>query len=111
MDYTSWWNNRKPKVICLCGSTRFKEDFFKWNEILTRQNIIVVMPGVFAHSGDPITEEEKVRLDTLHKHKIAMSDGIFIIDRDKYIGESTTNEIFFAKILGLDIRYMSEVQE
>ena len=98
----------KPIIVTLCGSTRFKDDFIRWNRKLTLENIIVLMPGVFGHSGDEMTEEQKENLDCLHKHKIAMSDFIFVIDRDGYVGKSTSEEIGFAKALGLDIYYMSE---
>ena len=100
-----------PPVVCMCGSTRFKDDFLEWNKKFTLQNFIVVMPGVFAHSGDEITEEQKEKLDQLHKRKIAMADCVFVVDKDGYIGNSTREEIGFAKALGLDIFYMSQMEE
>ena len=36
-------------------------------------------------------------LDDMHKHKIDMADGIFVISVNGYIGESTRSEIEYAK--------------
>lgn len=66
------------------------------------------MPGVFGHSGDTITEEEKIQLDELHKQKIRIADLVYIINKNQYIGSSTRNEIEFATNLNKTIRYYSE---
>lgn len=102
---------KNPPIVCLCGSTRFKDKFLEWNKRLTLSGAIVLMPGVFGHSGDVITDEQKEALDKLHKRKIAMSDLVFVIDQDGYIGNSTREEIGFAKALGTDIIYMSNQEK
>ena len=40
------------KVITLCGSTRFKEQFIETQKRLTLEGSIVVSVGLFGHSGD-----------------------------------------------------------
>ena len=50
-------------------------------------------------------------LDDIHKQKIAMSDIVYIINRDGYIGESTQSEIEWAQELGKEIWYMEEKGE
>lgn len=40
------------KVITLCGSTRFKEQFFEAQKRLTLEGNIVISVGLFGHSGD-----------------------------------------------------------
>ena len=99
----------KDPIITLCGSTKFKEEILAWNRVLTLEGAIVLMPGVFAHSGDYITDQEKEELDRLHKRKIAMSDAIVVVNPNGYIGNSTREEIGFAKALGLKIFYTSEL--
>ncbi len=76
------------------------------NKQLTLSGAVVLSVGVFGHSGDEITEEQKQRLDDVHLQKIRMSDGIFVINKDGYIGESTKREIEYAKSLGKPITYM-----
>ena len=86
----------KYKVITLCGSTRFKEDFERVNRELTLAGNIVISVGCFGHSGDAFTDEEKVMLDDIHKRKIDMADAIYVINKDGYIGSSTKSEIQYA---------------
>lgn len=96
------------KVITLCGSTRFKEDFERVNRELTLMGNIVISVGCFGHAGDTFTEEQKVMLDDIHKRKIDMADAIYVINKDGYIGQSTRSEIQYALRLGKQIIYMED---
>lgn len=73
-----------PKVVTLCGSTRFKELFIQINKILTMKGHIVLSVGMFGHSELSSEEmkggEIKKNLDTLHFRKIELGDCIFVID-------------------------------
>ena len=86
------------KVITLCGSTRFKDAFLETQKRLTLEGNIVISVGLFGHSGDEEVWKEgtKEMLDNMHKRKIDMSDGIFVINVGGYIGESTRSEIDYA---------------
>ena len=75
------------KVITLCGSTRFKDEFLKVQKDLTLQGNIVISVGLFGHSGDSEVWENmdegtltktKEMLDDMHKRKIDMADEIFV---------------------------------
>ena len=96
------------KVITLCGSTKFKDEFIKIQKELTLQGNIVISVGLFGHSGDNEvwTDNIKEMLDDMHKRKIDMSDEIFVINIGGYIGSSTQNEIDYAKSIGKQIRYL-----
>ena len=96
------------KVITLCGSTRFKDDFERINRELTLLGNIVISVGCFGHSGDTFTEEQKVMLDDIHKRKIDMADAIYVINKDGYIGSSTKSEIQYALRTGKQIIYMED---
>lgn len=96
------------KVITLCGSTRFKEDFERVNRELTLLGNIVISVGCFGHSGDSFNEEQKVMLDDIHKRKIDMADAIYVINKDGYIGTSTRNEIQYAIRTGKQVIYMED---
>ena len=98
----------KYKVITLCGSTRFKEQFLEAQKRLTLEGNIVISVGLFGHSGDeevwaPGTKE---MLDDMHKRKIDMADEIYVINVGGYIGESTMSEIEYAKKNGRGARYL-----
>lgn len=94
------------KIITLCGSTRFKDDFERVNRELTLAGNIVISVGCFGHAGDIITDEQKVMLDDIHKRKIDMADAIYVINKDGYIGSSTWSEIQYALKAGKDILFM-----
>ena len=96
------------KVITLCGSTRFKEDFERINKELTLAGNIVISVGAFGHSGDTFTEEQKIMLDDIHKRKIDMADAIYVINKGGYIGSSTRSEIQYALRTGKQIIYMED---
>jgi len=86
-----------PVVITLCGSTRFKDHFMAMQQRETLLGKIVLTVGFFHHKEQvPITAKDKVMLDNLHLRKIDLSDEIFVINPNGYVGESTTNEIAYA---------------
>lgn len=72
----------KYKVITLCGSTCFKDEFMGTQKRLTLEGNIVISVGLFGHSGDDEvwTEGTKGMLDDMHKRKIDMADEIFVIN-------------------------------
>ncbi len=98
----------KYKVITLCGSTKFKDDFLKEQKRLTLEGNIVISVGLFGHSGnDEVwTENTKEMLDDMHKRKIDMADEVFVINKGGYIGESTKSEIEYAIKTGKKVSYM-----
>ena len=101
----------KYKVITLCGSTRFKEQFIEVQKRLSLQGNIVISVGLFGHSGDTEVLEKGVKemLDDMHKRKIDMADGIFVINVEGYIGSSTRSEIEYAKEHHKTIEYLESV--
>ena len=107
------------KVITLCGSTKFKNEFLKAQKDLTLQGNIVISVGLFSHSGDSEVWENmdegtltktKEMLDDMHKRKIDMADEIFVINVGGYIGNSTRSEIEYAKNTNKGINYLESVK-
>lgn len=96
------------KVITLCGSTRFKEQFIEIQKKLTLEGNIVISVGAFGHCGDNEvwTDGKKAMLDRMHFAKIDLADEIFVINVDNYIGDSTRNEIEYAKSKGKRVRFL-----
>ena len=96
------------KVITLCGSTKFKDEFMQIQKELTLKGNIVISVGLFGHSGDNEvwTEGTKEMLDDMHKRKIDMADEIFVINVNGYIGESTKSEIEYALKTNKKINYL-----
>ena len=98
----------KYKVITLCGSTKFKDEFLIEQKRLTLEGNIIISVGLFGHSGDDEvwTENIKKMLDDMHKRKIDMADEIFVINKNGYIGSSTKSEIEYALKTNKKVNYM-----
>ena len=110
----------KYKVITLCGSTRFKDEFMEAQKRLTLAGNIVISVGLFGHSGDNEVWENmdestltqtKEMLDDMHKRKIDMADEIYVINVGGYIGSSTRSEIEYAVEKSKLVRYLDENNE
>lgn len=112
--------NRKYRVITLCGSTKFRNDFEDMTKKLTLDGNIVISVGLFGHSGDAevwegkdegYLSQTKQMLDDMHKSKIDMADSIFVINPNGYIGRSTWSEICYAKMTDKPIEFMEPVPQ
>lgn len=99
---------KRMKVITLCGSTRFKDQFLEQQKRLTLEGNVVISVGLFGHSGDEEVWKPgmKEMLDKMHLQKIDMADEIFVINVGGYIGESTKREIAYAESLGKKVNFL-----
>ena len=109
----------KYKVITLCGSTRFKDQFMEAQKRLTLEGYIVISVGLFGHAGDQevwdgmdegTLSKTKEMLDDMHKRKIDMADEIYVINVGGYIGDSTRSEIQYAEEHGKPVRYYEDTR-
>jgi len=101
-------HNAQPKVVCLCGSTRFSEEFREANLRETLAGRIVLSIGADFKSDQALglTVADKARLDELHKRKIDLADEILVLNVGGYIGDSTRSEIEYACVHGKAVRYL-----
>ena len=80
----------------IAGSGIFiKDQVFKLNAIETTGTVIGY-------------EEQKNNLDKLHLAKIDLSDAIFVINKNNYVGDSTKKEIEYAKKHNKKIFYYTD---
>ena len=99
----------KPRVVCLCGSTRFGD---AWKKAYREESLagrIVLSVGVMVHAGEePIRDGGPVKtmLDELHLRKIDLADEVLVLNVGGYIGDSTRREIAYAKANGKPIRWL-----
>lgn len=93
-----------PKIVCLCGSTKFWREFQKQSLRLTMEGVIVLSIGAASGTDDehfgnlPREEYDRVKLnlDELHKRKIDLCDEVLVLNVGDYVGESTRSEIIYA---------------
>ena len=103
----------KPIIVCLCGSTRFGDQFASSQLEETLAGKIVLSIGcnmksdhdIFGHLSLSEIRLIKERLDVLHFAKIDLADEILVLNVGGYIGESTEREIEYAAMRGKRIRY------
>jgi len=112
------WKPDRPTIVCLCGSTRFYEQFQRSNYEETMAGRIVLSVGHYPHSteqahGESVgcTPEQKITLDVLHKQKIDLADEVLVLNVGGYIGQSTRSEIDHAIKTGKPIRYLEPAHE
>ena len=95
-----------PRIVTICGSMRFYQEMLAHASKLTIEGVIVLMPFVASETG-----WIKSMLDELHRQKIAMSHAILVVNPGGYIGESTQDEILYAKAWAKGVEYTDKQNE
>ena len=104
-----------PEIVCLCGALKFMK-VFREKEYEFEMNGIITLgpsfkPDVMEQSGTAgCTPDEKIMLDRLHKHKIDISNRVYVINVGGYIGESTRSEIEHARKRGIPVEFMVDTK-
>ncbi|MFK0112541.1 hypothetical protein [Streptomyces sp. NPDC091217] len=102
---------RRPKVVVLCGSTRYWDELAEANGYETAAGRIVLAPGCNLKQPHPLwadpaqADRLKEVLDDLHLRKIDLADDVLVVNPGGHIGESTNREIDYARSLNKPIRY------
>lgn len=107
----------RPKIVVLCGSTRYWEQLHEANLYETAAGRIVLAPGCNLKQPHPLwadpaqADRLKPILDDLHLRKIDLADEVLVVNPDGYIGDSTRREIEYARNIGKPIRYTHPATE
>ena len=104
----------KPKVVCLCGSTRFIDTMaiIAWEH--EKQGFIAMgchlLPASYGAADHHQAEAEGLAepMDELHLRKIDLCDVVYVVNVGGYIGESTAREIAYARSLGKEIVFYQQ---
>lgn len=99
------------KVITLCGSLKFQKEMMEMAQRLAYEGNCILTPTYPILKDITITDKQKTYLKDAHFKRIELSDEILVIDVNNYIGESTKLEIEYAKKLGKEIVYYSNIIE
>ena len=103
----------KAKVITICGSLKFEKEMRIESERLQAEGncvLSVIYPASDNFDREKYTDEQWDLFETLHQQKIEMSDAIFVINVNGYIGSSTRLEIEYATSLGKEILYLEPTE-
>jgi len=100
----------RPRIVCLCGSGRFRDAFeqAEYNETLAGKIVLTI--GCNTHDVARSAElcQHKAMLDELHLRKIELADEVLVLNVGGYVGESTSREIAHARKLNKPIRWLAD---
>lgn len=96
------------EIITICGSLRFQKEMMIVAEKLALEGNCVLTPVYPISKNLYKTPEQLEKLKQSHFKRIELSDSIYIINKDKYIGKSTELEIEYAQKLGKKIIFLEK---
>lgn len=74
----------------------------------SKKNIGVLIMVITLCGSARFRKEIESMLDVTHRKKIDLSDAIYVINVNGYIGQSTSNEIEYAKNKGKEVIYLKD---
>ncbi len=96
------------KTYTLCGSMRFEKEMQQTAFKLETEYGFNILQCVYNPDNTAISPVQKRLLIDSHYKKIELSDGVYIMDIDGYIGEAVKSEIEYAKKNNKEIIYHSK---
>lgn len=107
----------RPRIVCLCGSTRFVDvfDTVSLEETLAGRIVLSIATtrageaDLFAERSPAEQQELRDRLAALHLAKIDLADEILVLNVGGYIGSQTRVEIEHAERTGTPVRYLEPI--
>lgn len=97
------------KIITMCGSLEFQKEMMKVAEKIALDGYCVLTPVCPVLENIERTEEQLIKLKEAHFKRIELLDAILVVDINNYIGNSTNLEIDYAKKLGKEIIYYTDL--
>ena len=95
------------KVITVCGSLKFENDINYWAERLTLEgNCILSIIYPINTDLSVYTSEQRKIFAEAHLKRIDLSDALFVVNKNGYIGGSTQKEIEYAKARGKEVIFL-----
>ena len=98
------------KTVTICGSMKFWKEMQRIAFLLEIKHNMNVLQCVYNVDDLDITLMERTFLDNAHYRRIELSDAIYVVDIQGYIGNQTSKEIEFAKSRGKEVIFHSEYE-
>ena len=83
------------KTVTICGSMKFETEMQRIAFLLETKHNMNVLQCVYNVDNLDITPMEQVALENAHYSKIELSDAIYVVDIQGYIGNQVSKEIDF----------------
>ena len=74
------------KIVTICGSMKFKKEMMQIVEELELKNGYAVIQCIY---GSNYAKEDEKKLEKIHFKKINISDAIYVVNVNGYIGDAT----------------------
>ena len=97
------------KIVTLCGSLRFKREMMEVAEKMALEGNCILTPVYPVLDNIERTKEQLIKLKEAQFKRIELSDAILVVNVNNYIGDSTNIEIDYAKKLGKEIMYYTDL--
>jgi len=97
------------KIITVCGSLKFQKEMMIIAEKKALEGFCILTPVYPISENIERTEEQLEKFKNAHFKKIELSDAILVVNVNNYIGYSTNLEIEYAKKLGKEIIYYTDL--
>ena len=96
------------KTVTICGSMKYEKEMLRIAFLLETKHDLNVLQCVYNIDNLDISEKERSFLENTHFRKIELSDAVYVVDIEGYIGNQVSKEIEFAKSRGKEIILHSE---
>lgn len=93
------------KTYTICGSMKFAKEMKKIAYKLEIEKGYNILQCVYIDRNIQLIEEDIQKLEKAHYKKIDISDGIYVININGYIGDSVRKEIDYAKKHNKEVLY------
>ncbi len=93
------------KTLTICGSMRFEKEMRNIAYELETMRGCNVLQCVYAPEGHIVSQDDLQNLAKSQYRKIDLSDGIYVVNINGYIGEAVREEIRYAKSHGKEVIY------
>ena len=97
------------KIVTICGSMKFADVQKKVAMQLELKNQWCVIQCAYGDGSYNYTEQDGKILDKIHRQKIDLSDAIYVVNVNGYVGSSTRSEIEYAKQKNKEIIYHEQI--
>ncbi|MDO5773946.1 MAG: hypothetical protein Q4P16_06530 [Spirochaetales bacterium] len=96
------------KTVTICGSMKFENEMKKITFNLEMKHNMCVLQCVYNDEKPELSENEIAALNSAHFKKIELSDAIYVVNLNGYIGEQVKMEIGFAQTHGKEVIFHTD---
>lgn len=101
-----------PEIVCLAGSSRYREAFERESERLTLEGCIVLGKHVYKPGEEwDLSEAHKDMIHAVQFRKVDISHRVHIVNVDGYVGTDTYNIVRYALRAGVPMTFYSPFVE